>query len=264
MSESNFGNTINRRLGDALLALLDEGEIVQLTHSSFEEMVLRINNDESENFTVTYPIGYRADKTTLHGTRDYTKDKIVEKIALLANEKLAINGIYQLVTIIEALLGDLIRLVILKYPKKIGPKRSIKSSEVMNCQSIEALHLYTANTILNELFYKSPKEFAEESKRLLSISLLECPFYHKYIEMKASRDIYIHNNGIANDTYLIKASTHARAKLHEKLPVDTVYFMENYEACIQLIEWMEQELNEKWPSSNYENRKKTENEQLSS
>lgn len=250
----NFGNSINKRIRNTLYALLSEGEAIQLTHSSFEELATKINDDESDNFKLTYPIGYRPDKTTMLGNTEYSKTDILNKLELLANDKLALNGIYQLVTIIEALLGDLVRMVIIKFPKKVGPKRNLKSNELLNCTSIEDLHIQIASSILNEMFYKSPKEFAEESKQFLSINLLECPSYHKYIEMKATRDIHIHNLGIVNDTYLIKASSHARAKLNENLPVNTYYYMECYEACLQLVEWIEKSIHEVWTSSEFEER----------
>jgi hypothetical protein len=255
MSEISFGNTINRRLRSSLFAIFGEGEVIQLTHSSFGEMAKRIELDPSEVFTLTYPIGLRPDKTPMLGNTEYSKDEIQKKVAQLSDDKLALNGIYQLVTIIEALLGDIVRLVILKYPNKIGSKRSIKSVEVLNSESIEEIHLKVANGILNELSYKSPTDFAEESGKFLSINLLECPAYHRYIEVKATRDIHIHNCGIVNDLYLSKATTHARAKLGQFLPVKIHYYLENYESCLQLIEWLQIKLHEVWPSSDFEERK---------
>ncbi len=255
MTDTNIGNTINNRLGGTLLSLFAEGESLQLTHSSFEEMSKRIAADDRDVLSLAYPIGYNPDKTTMLGNAKYSKEELQTKVSQLANDKLALNGIYQLVTIIEALLGDLVRLVVLKYPNKIGNKRTIKSIDILNCESIEELHLKIANSILNELSYKSPKEFAEESKHLLSVNLLECPSFHKYIELKATRDIHIHNRGIVNELYFSKAATHARAKRGQYLPVNTFYYLENYEACIQLVEWLEQEFHKVWPSSEFEERK---------
>ena len=259
MTNINFGNKLNRRNRNALYSLFEVGETFQLTYSSFNEMKTRIQEDKSKVFTLTYPIGYKPDKTSMLGEKKFTKKELLDQIANLSNEKLALNGIYQLITIIEANLGDMVRLIILKYPQKIGSKRTIKSSDVLKCENIEDIHLNTANAILNELSYKSPKEFAEESKEIVSINFLECPAFHKYIEVKATRDIYIHNLGIVNDLYLSKASTHTRAKLDEKLHIDNYYFLESYEACLQFVEWMQDKLHEIWPSSEYEERKNEKN-----
>ncbi len=259
MPNTNFGNTLNKRNNNALYALFEVGEIFQLSYSSFDEMRKRIEGDESVEFTLSYPIGFKQDKTSMLGERRYKKENLLSRISNLSNEKLALNGIYQLVTIIEAYLGDLIRSIILRYPKKIGNKRTIKSSELLESDNIEEIHLKIANSILNELSYKSPKEFAEESKKITSINLLECPAYHKYIETKATRDVHIHNLGIVNELYLSKASNHARAKLGEYLYVNNIYLLESYEACLQFIEWVEIKLHEIWPSSNYETRQEQKN-----
>ena len=263
MSNTNFGNTLNERNRNALYALFEVGEIFQLTYSSFDEMRNRIEGDAIEEFTLSYPIGFKQDKTSMLGKRQYKKEELLDRISNLSNEKLALNGIYQLVTIIEAYLGDLIRLIILRYPKKIGGKRTVKSSDILQSDNIESIHLKVANSILNELSYKSPKEFAEESKKFTSINLLECPAFHKYIETKVTRDIHIHNLGIVNELYLSKASTHARARIGEYLHVDNIYLLESYETCLQFIEWLEIKLHEIWHSSDYEEsvQKKTEEKQ---
>ena len=86
----------------------------------------------------------------------------------------------------------------------------------------------------------------------MSINLLECPAYHKYIEIKATRDIYIHNKGNANEMYLSKAGSHARVKAEEFLPIDTIYFLESFEACLQITEWLENSLHTVWHSSEFE------------
>jgi hypothetical protein len=39
------------------------------------------------------------------------------------------------------------------------------------------------------------------------------------------------------------------------LPVDIRYFLESYEACLQLTEWFEKELHERWHSADFEESK---------
>jgi len=63
----------------------------------------------------------------------------------------------------------------------------------------------------------------------------------------------IHNKGIANEIYISKAGSHARVKNGISIPMDTVYFMESFEACLQYGEWLEIQLHEKWYSNGYEN-----------
>lgn len=36
------------------------------------------------------------------------------------------------------------------------------------------------------------------------------------------------------------------------LPVDIQYLLESYESCLQVMEWLEKELHERWHSSEFE------------
>ena len=88
------------------------------------------------------------------------------------------------------------------------------------------------NSILNDLSYKSPTEFGKEAADIVSVNLLECSAYHQYIEMKATRDVFVHNDGVANEIYVRKAGSHARVRSGVALPINQVYFLECYESCL--------------------------------
>ena len=103
------------------------------------------------------------------------------------------------------MLGDVVRAVVVRYPHKLGGKRNISIQTVLESTSLAEVHLRATDALLNELAYKSPTEFAESVQPLLSINLLECPAFHQYVEVKATRDIFIHNSGISNDVYVRKA-----------------------------------------------------------
>jgi hypothetical protein len=248
----NIGNEIYQRIGQARSALFTQGELAQLTYLALESAANNVQEGSQEDIEISYPIGYRADKSPMSGSLVYKKQELIDRYAYLGNHQLAINGVYQLVAIIEALMGDVLRKVVLTFPNKIGSKRMIKSSMILAASSIEEIHLQTVDSVLNELAYNSPKDFAAECKNLLSVNLLECPPFHKYMEIKATRDIYIHNQGVANDIYIQKASSHSRVKSGESLPIDTGYFLEAYESCLQITEWLEQSLHEVWHSSELE------------
>jgi len=248
----NVGNEIYQRIGLAKTSLFLQGELAQLTYLALEKAAKDVQDGALDEIEISYPIGYRPDKQAMPGSHKYKKQELIDRYAFLGNHQLAINGVYQLVTIIEALLGDVLRKVILNFPNKIGTKRAIKTSLVLSASSIEEIHLQAIDAVLNELSYKSPKDFSEECEKLLSINLMECPAFHKYLETKATRDIYIHNQGIANDIYIQKSTSHARVKSGDFLPINTVYFLESYESCLQITEWLESALHVVWHSSEYE------------
>ena len=252
MNLPNLGNSLFQLVKTARHALFDQGELAQLTYGAFDVIARNVMSNESETIEISFPVGYRPDKTPLLSKRDYSKEQLLGRYQFLAFTQMPLNGLAQLVTITEALLGDVVREVVVRYPQKLGGKRMIQLQDVLEAQSLEEVHLRATDTLLNDLSYKSPLDFASSLNDLLSVNLLECSAFHKYVELKATRDIHVHNRGFANETYLKKAGSHARARDKMNLPVDIPYFLESYEACLQLTEWLESELDQHWHSSDRE------------
>lgn len=252
MTIPTLGNLLFRLVTTTRNALFNQGELAQLTYGAFDVAAREVRLAEATTIDISFPVGYRPDKTAIESTRKYSKDELLERYQYLAFFQLPVNGIVQLVTVVDALLGDIVRSVIVRYPQKLGAKRTIQLQAILESKSIEEAHLRATDALLNELSYKSPSDFAAAVNEILSINLNECFAFHKYIELKATRDIHIHNRGIVNETYLKKASSHARAPVGSWLPVDLGYFLESYEACLQITEWLENELDQHWNSSERE------------
>ena len=195
------------------------------------------------------------DKTAIPGERTYTRSDLLTQYQLLAVRQLSINGLSQLVSVVEAMLEDVIRFVVVRHPKKLGSKKQISLQAILEAATLEEIHSRAVDALLNELAYEAPSEFAKAFESLIGVKLLECPAFHRYIELKASRDVFIHNRGIANAIYKRKSGSHARVNVGANMPCDTSYFLESYEACLQLSEWLESELHEIWPSTELEQRK---------
>lgn len=255
MSSLNLGNQLNQFVTSARNAMFNQGEFAELTFGAFDIAVQRMHEMEQDEIEVTFPVGYSADKSAIPSTRKYRKDQLLSKYQFLAFHQLSVNALVQLVTIVETMLGDIVRAVVMRYPQKLSGKRTLSIQAVLESTSLEEVHLRATDALINELAYKSPTEFADSMQGLLSVNLLECPAFHKYMEVKATRDIFIHNCGIANEVYVRKAGSHARVKAGIGLPADIQYFLESYEYCIQIAEWLEIELHGYWHSSEYEDRK---------
>lgn len=251
----NLGNDLNGLVNAARGSLFEQGELAQLTYGAFDIAAGTLQEMQQDEIEITFPIGYRPDRTAINSTRKYRKDQLLLRYQFLAFHQLSVNALVQLVTIVETMLGDVVRAAVTKYPQKLGGKRNVPIAAVLQATSIEEVHLRATDALLNELGYKSPTEFADSFQQLLSVNLLECPAFHRYVELKATRDIFIHNRGIANEVYVRKAGSHARVNTGIALPVDVTYFLESYEACLQLTEWLERELHELWHSTDYEVRK---------
>ncbi len=251
----SFGDKLYNRIANARNELFIQGEIAQLTNQSFDKYIQIISDFQDDEIEVTYPIGYGANNIPLNTTQKYTKEDLIGRYSFLRQKQLPINGLYQLVTTVEALFGDLLRGILIEFPVKISNKRKLDFETVLEAESLEEIKITLVNSIINEISYKSPKDFAEEFEKYAGVNLLEQPTFHKYIELKATRDIYIHNQGYANEIYLAKSATLARVKNKQFLPVDIHYFLYSYECCLQITEILEESLNKIWPSIEYQRNK---------
>ena len=256
-----FGDLLNNIVSENRSLLFLQGEMTELTFSSFNQTIEWIKNNPDDEIQVSYPIGVYPDGQIMKSSpRFHTKEDLKERFNYLGLNKLPIEGILNLVTIIESMLNDLLRVVLIKYPKKIPNSKKIDIQTILDCTSIEQIKLNIIDSILNEIKYKSLKEFAEDFKTYVGFNLLEIPAYHKYMELKATRDIHIHNKGEANKIYEAKAGTFSRVKAGNYLPVTLQYFLEMYEQCLQLCEEIEKQLDYIWESNIYRNRLQSDNE----
>lgn len=76
---------------------------------------------------------------------------------------------------------------------------------------------------LSGLFYASPQKQLEYLKTALDIQPDE-DLWGKWIEIKARRDLIVHNNGIVNEIYINKAKTFSLCSLGEEALIDENYF----------------------------------------
>ena len=75
-----FGDKLNELLQRSQNQLFIQGEMAQLTYTSFEQNINWISSqEEGYNLPISYPIGYQADGTPLMSEeRVYTKEQLTE------------------------------------------------------------------------------------------------------------------------------------------------------------------------------------------
>ena len=118
-------------------------------------------------------------------------------------------GFLQLTTVFEAFLFDFIRLLLTNEPRHLAQKEQIEVGVALSAADREALVLLIAERELDELKYDRPVAWFDINKLIK----LGCPTkdeVERFAEMKAARDLIIHNSGIVNKTYLDKAGMKAR------------------------------------------------------
>ena len=248
-SKLDLGDRLYELVSSARAQIFEIGEVSQLAFVAFSKIAADIADGSEETIDVRFPIGVRGDGSIMMSTTaPRSKEHLVARYAHIGNTFMPLNGIYSLVTTTEAMFGDVCRTLIVAYPKKVGAKRTISLASLSDASDLESVLLSAADTVWHELSYKSPREFAESFEQVSTVNLLEIPAYHRYIEVKATRDIHIHNRGVANHLYLAKSVGSARVHSGEELIVDNTYFLASYEACLQVADALEASLDDQWPS----------------
>ncbi|MCL4559794.1 MAG: hypothetical protein M1281_04155 [Chloroflexi bacterium] len=140
------------------------------------------------------------------------------------------NFIVTAVSQFESYLFEVLRIVITVYPQKLAlnikgteSKRDIPLEFLLNAKSLSEVITQIVDRRLNELSYASPKEYLEYLGKIIGIDNTD-PAFLDYIEIKATRDLVIHNSGIINQIYLSKVGDKKRGVTGQSIMIDAGYF----------------------------------------
>jgi hypothetical protein len=141
-------------------------------------------------------------------------------------ENLIVTAISQF----ESMLFEVVKLIINAYPQKltlsvhgVDMDRNVSLEVLLRSGSLEEVFTDVIGKRINAISHARPQAYLDYLNGIAGITTSDTAFLD-YIEIKASRDIIIHNAGIVNDVYLQKAGERARGQLNKKLVIDGDYF----------------------------------------
>jgi hypothetical protein len=146
-----------------------------------------------------------------------------------------ISGIHEqaiiaAVALTEAYLQRTLKTVLRWFPQKLKQNisgertdKTVSLDVILSSKNRNQIVSKIINKQLQGIFYGAPSRYFEYIEAVLSIEL-PATLKEKFIEIKATRDLIVHNSGKVNETYLEKAGKLARGENGEKLPMDAVYF----------------------------------------
>lgn len=135
------------------------------------------------------------------------------------------------------------------YPGKVGSE-TFRLNDVLAVSSINELVERAADRAVQALMYEKPADYLSGICALVSIdkkSLID--IWPAYVEMKARRDLGVHNNWVANETYnrkLTEISFPNLPSIGMRLTPDFAYLESSMEACDRLVGKMADLMAEKW------------------
>lgn len=141
---------------------------------------------------------------------------------------------HQFLASFENFLLDFLRQWMLAYPRRLG-KRTVELDAILNATDKDAVTMLVIDKEIGEILYARPTAWFDYLGKLIN---LDCPAtseIEQFSEMKATRDVLIHNRGVANAAYLSKAGSRARYKVGERIEIPEQYHREGWELLRKIV-----------------------------
>jgi len=146
----------------------------------------------------------------------------------------------------EAFLTVALRYVLGAFPEKLAAHdRKIDLGAVIEADSKESLLQRLVESRIAAILYGSPSEYLCTVADILSIRIPDV-LVDAFSEVKATRDLVVHAEGIVNDIYLRKARKNSRANLGQEISVDVDYLRHAVAASRDLVSYMATEVPRKF------------------
>lgn len=142
----------------------------------------------------------------------------------------------QLTTVFEAFVFDFLRLLLTNDTRHLAQRKQIEVGVVLAASDKEAIVWHIVNRELNELKYDRPKAWFDYLNKVVKLGCPTEDQIEQVAEMKAARDLLIHNSGVVNAIYLDKAGLKARYALDEKVVIDRAYFDDCWVLAKRLVD----------------------------
>lgn len=167
------------------------------------------------------------------GTR-VDEQVLLGRAQLYVTDYLMSSTFQHFISLFEDFFFELLRFWLAAYPASLS-KKQVEIGAVLKAPDKSAIILTVVDKELNELKYERLADWFTYLERLANLGCPTADDVEKVAEIKASRDILVHNNGIANATYVSKAGTQARYKDGEKLEIPEQYHRASWETINKMV-----------------------------
>ena len=154
--------------------------------------------------------------------RDYTEVQLPEA------------NFQQFVSILEAFLTDFLRYWLLAYPESLS-RRQVEFKAILEATDKDAITRFVVDTQLNEVTYKSPHDWFKYLDERAKLGVPADEEVNRFSEAKASRDVLVHNGGIANRIYESKAGRLARYQPGERIEIPGDYHKATWKLIRKIV-----------------------------
>ena len=148
-------------------------------------------------------------------------------------EELASSSLQQFVSIFENFLHDAFRLWLLAHPESLS-KRQLSGKDIFGLPDKAAIVNALVGKELKEVFYDRPANWFEYLHDHVNTGSPLPVEAQQFAEIKATRDVLVHGQGVANAFYFDKAGMLARAQPGQLLDIPETYHQASWELICKL------------------------------
>ncbi len=165
------------------------------------------------------------------------KPKILDLLKHAKNRGLYGQALISGAAITEDYLMKSLLIILINYPQKItllGKEKKFDIDLLFNSSSVAEVLKKIIIEKVNSLFYSSPAEYFKKIEEVLSVKFPQEAVKY-FSEIKATRDIVVHNGGIINSLYLLKSGALARGAEGEEITLNLDYISDAFSYMKQII-----------------------------
>jgi hypothetical protein len=163
-----------------------------------------------------------------------TRAELAIKARGYVAEQLADATFQQFISIFECFYVDVLGLWLTAHPQSLG-KKTVDFKTVLELPDKDAIAQLVIRREVNEVLYDRPTAWFAYLEEKVKLGCPTASEIERIAEAKASRDLLVHSNGIANKAYESKAGNLARFHDGEKINIPEHYHRETWELIRKVV-----------------------------
>lgn len=150
-----------------------------------------------------------------------------------ANDYLPSATVQQFVSLTESFLTDLVRLWLTEYPQHL--KGQVDVQTIVAAPDKPSILQPLIDQYVLGMGYKRPAEWFKQLSGIVALNHPGNADIEQFSEFKATRDVFVHNRGIATAIYVEKAGLRARAVADAPLDLPDEYVHDGWRLCARIV-----------------------------
>lgn len=251
----NSLDTFKKHVGGLQKAMEVSMLVATSLHAKENEKIKEFINQKGKNIKDTK--GVMTFKLKMIDKSKYQKLINEENKSAVAIKLIPRSIFVSLVSQFDLLIANMMRAVLVKYPKIISKEKTLSFEEALNFSSFDEIRTYFIEEEINNVLRGDHVGQINWFEKNLSIKLKECltKKWNIFVELTERRNLFVHSDGIVNDYYIDnlkknKIEFDKNIKKGDVLMVTPDYFKEAlqclYEISIKLswLVWRKMEEND--------------------